>query len=512
MARSGLMSTSSGGRRGGDPYNIGWLGSNFPHPNPIVPSRAPIPPAFQPIQPGASRPTYDLAGVAAKLGPFFRIPFRSDFEVLLKIRESIPLIDAAMKRLLELIDHPAIEASARVKVDIDRWLQQLPVNRTQYGLPCWIWTHCGNMHQYGFGHTEVLLTNDRRDVAALVPVHPATTAFRPQLDGYALDVVQYQHGGGTPRTLAPELLLTSVNDIRGDDPNGTSLLWSLPFVSELLQKMMRAVGDCWDRFGSPSMHANWEPPDTWNDPESDQAIAIRGRVQDELYQCHLDRKNGKIRDLVTTGKWTMSILGAEGEALDFDTPCQRIEDEIMTTFGIPPFMLGISRATTERMSTAQAKVLTEIIDSARETIGSEIVRLITLRQRLRGSTEKFELAWPEVSLQDLVDTERAAWMEQQGLAIKLENLKEEARLGVISIEEMAQGLRGDMDGLTPEEVRIRLPDLVQEVPDPTPVQVAAVGNQPPAGGNSPQDEATKAFWRQEFEEIMANNHVTNGRH
>ncbi len=494
---------TTGRRLGGDPYNnVSWFGSNFPHPDPIIPSRAPIPPAYQQIQPGAGRPSYDLAGIAARLGPYYRIPLRSDFEVLLKIRESIPLIDAAMKRLLELIDHPEIDASPRVKQDIDRWLQQLPVNRTQYGLPCWMWTHGGNMHQYGFAHTEILLTNDRRDVAALVPVHPATTAFRPQLDGYALDVVQYQHGGGTPRTLAPELLLTSVNDIRGDDPNGTSLLWSLPFVSEIMQKILRAQADVWDRFGSPSMHANWNPPPTWNDPNSEQAQVIRAGVQQELYQAHLDRKNGKIRDLVTSGDWTMTIMGGEGEALNFSEPCQRIEDEIMTTFGIPPFMLGLNRASTERMSTAQSKVLTEIIDSAREVIGSEIVRVVTLRQRLRGSTEKFEIAWPEVSLQDLVDTTRADWMEQQGLAIKLENLKEEARLGVKSIEEMAQELRGDMDGLTPEEVRLRLPDLVTEIPDPTPVQVAAVGNQPPAGGNSPQDEATKQWWREEFREFM----------
>jgi hypothetical protein len=54
---------------------------------------------------------------------------------------------------------------------------------------------------------------------------------------------------------------------------------------------------------------------------------------------------------------------------------------------------------------------------------------------------------------------------------------------------MAQTLRGDIDHLTPEEVRDRLPDLVTEIPDPQPVQIASMRNQPPAGGNDPRDEA-----------------------
>jgi hypothetical protein len=106
-------------------------------------------------------------------------------------------------------------------------------------------------------------------------------------------------------------------------------------------------------------------------------------------------------------------------------------------------------------------------------------------------------------------------MTEQGTAIQLENLKEEARLGVISIEEMAQKLRGDMDGLSPEQVRERLPDLVTEVPEPTPVQVAGMRNNDPAGGNSPRDEATKQWWREEFREFMAGRELVgngNGKH
>lgn len=513
MARSGLMSGSPGLRRGSDPYaQTSWLGGNYPYPAPVVPPRAPLPPAFSPVQPGASRPSYDLAGIGAQLGPFYHVPLRSDFEILLKIRESIPLIDAAMKRLKELIDHPEIDASPRVKADIDRWLADLPVNRVQYGLANWLFTHTDNMYQFGRAHTEVLLTNDRRDVHSLVSVHPATTALRPTWDGYALDVVQYQHGGGTPRLLAPELLLTSVNDVRGDDPNGTPLLWSLPFVSEIYQKMLRSLGETWDRYGTPIYHANWEPPETWNDPNGEQSDVIKSDGERRLYQHDLDRKNGKIRHMVTTGKWTIKIMGAEGEALSFSETGQRIEDEIMTTFGLPPFMLGLQRGTTERMSTAQAKVLTEIIDSAREVIGPEIVRLVKLRQRITGRVERFELAWPPVSLQDDIDTARSAWMTQQGEAIQLENLQQEGRLGIWSIEEIAQKLRGDMDGLTPEQVRERLPDLVQEIPDPPVVQVASMRNQDPAGGANPRDEATKEFRLAAVDEVLAGMGNGNGRH
>jgi hypothetical protein len=464
-----------------NPYvGIAWLGSGFPHPLPQVPQEIPPAPSFAPVQPGGARPNWDLAGIAALLGPYFHVPIREDYNLNLKLRESIPLIDAAILRMKDLIGFPEIEAAPNLKENIDNFLANLPVNRIQQGAKTWARTHLDNAYTFGRAHAEVILTYDKKDVFGVVEVHPATTGLRPTFDGYAVNVVQYQYGGGVPITLVPELLLTSVHDFRGDDPNGSSLIASLPFVSEILIKMFRSMGQTWERFGTPNYHVNWEPPDDWNDPTGKQTADILAPMQQNLYQSDLDRANGKIRHFWTTGKVSLDVLGAQGQVLEFEESARKFAEEITSKTGIPPFMLGLSWSTTERMSTSQAKLLTEVIDSGRHLMTPVLEQLIRLHLKLSNKRGKFSLRWPEVSLMDLVDTARAAWMDAQADAIKIENYTQLGRLGIYSMPEIAQQFRPDLEDLTPLEIIDRLngeegsPMLVEAIPMPEPVQVAQV--------------------------------------
>lgn len=496
-----------------NPYvGIAWLGSGFPHDLPRVPAVAPRAPSFDMIQPGAARGSWDLAGIAALLGPYYHIPFPHDYNLLKRLRESLPLLDGAILRMKELVGCPDIEAAPRLKADIDNFLTHLPVNRAQFGVENWVQSHLDNMYLYGRAHAEIILTNDRRDVFGLVEVHPTTTGFRPTYDGYAVNVVQYQYGGGVPVTLVPELLLTSVNDLRGDDPNGTSLIGSLPFVGEIQNKTLRALGNTMDRFGVPSYWVNWEPPADWNDPDGTQAAPIMRPMMNNLTQAELDRTNGKVSNFFTNGKVTVEILGAAKEVLNYETTIKAISEQVTAKIGLPPFMFGFSWSSTERMSTAQAKMVTEIIEAARAALTPCLEQLITLRQRLVGRTGRFELVWPKVSLQDEIDVARAEWMTQQSEQIKLTNWQERVRWGVNSLEELAIEFRDDMAGVKPSEVREILdgeegmPKLVAEIPEPVPVQVAGMrqqGNEL-GGGNNPREESTRAWYADEMKALAGN--------
>jgi hypothetical protein len=492
--------------------NIPFLGTHFPHDLPRVPAVAPRAPAFEMIQPGAARGSWDLAGIAALLGPYYHIPFPHDYNLLKRLRESLPLLDGCILRMKELVGCPEVEAAPRLKQDIDKFLTGLPVNRAQFGIENWVQSHLDNMYLYGRAHAEIILTNDRRDVFGLVEVHPTTTGFRPTFDGYAVNVVQYQYGGGVPVTLVPELLLTSVNDLRGDDPNGTSLIGSLPFVGEIQNKTLRALGNTMDRFGVPSYWVNWETPDGWNDPTGDQAAAIVQPMMNNLTAAELARANGQVQNFFTNGKVTVQILGAAEQVLEYETTIKAISEQVTAKVGLPPFMFGFSWSSTERMSTAQAKMVTEIIQAARAVLTPCITQLIDLRQRLVGRTGRFELVWPKVSLQDRVDEARAEWMDQQAVALKLENWQTQVRLGIHSLEEMAIDFRDDMDGVKPAEVREILdgeegmPNLVDEIPEPVPVQVAGMRQHGPGqlgGGNDPRDEQTRSWYAEEMKQTRA---------
>jgi hypothetical protein len=477
-----------------NPYAaVAWLGSGFPHPLPTVPADVPIPDDMKPLQYGASRPSYDLAGIAALLGPAYHIPLRADYGVLMKIREAIPMISAAILRMKELVGTPSVQARPDLKRKIDLFLAQVPANRMQTGFHNWCQTHYDNMYTFGRAHCEVLLNDARTDVFGLVEVHPTTTGIRPTFGGYAVNVVQYQYGGGVPVTLLPELLLSSVNDIRGDDPNGTSLIAELPFVAQILNSMLRGIGNTWDRFGSPTFWLNWEPPDNWDDPSGTQAGAILGTFQNRLQSALAARTEGKANDFMTSGKVTVEILGAQGDTLEFEASGRAIMEQICARFGLPPFMYGFSWASTERMSTAQSKILSEIIESSRAVVSPQILKLINLWQLVTGNRGPVSLEWPRTSLQDLIDVARARAMDAQAATAELSNFSILVSAGINSMEEMAQHFRDDLDGLSPEDVRKRLPKLAAVPP--------VVGVAPPgagggdigagAGGNAPADEATR---------------------
>ena len=511
------------------PYvGIAWLGSGFPHPLPAPPPGVPVPDEFQALQFGASRPSYDLAGIAALLGPYWHVPLGVDYAVLQKIRQTIPMITAAILRMKELVGCPDIQASPSLVARIEDFLRVLPENRMQTGIKLWAQTHLDNMYTYGRAHSEVLLNNRRDDIFGLVEVHPATAGLRPTFGGYATNVVQYQYGGGVPVTLIPELLLNSVNDIRGDDPNGTSLIAELPFVSQILNAMLRSLGNTWDRFGSPTYWVNWVPPANWEDPTGELQKKILGPMQSNFRTAMRQRAEGVANDFWTTGTTTVQILGAQGEQLEFQASGRAIMEQIAARFGLPPFMYGFSWASTERMSTAQSKVLTEIIESSREVLAPAVEKLITLWQLVTGTGGKFSLSWPRVSLQDLVDEARAKAMEAQAEQEELANWDRRVRLGINSLEEMAIHFREDLEGIEPAAVRKRLdgkdglPLLVDELPEPMPAALggeafggaAGAGGRPRAGGLAgrpdqqtlPRDQETSRAWEEEPRL------VTNGRH
>ena len=254
---------------------------------------------------------------------------------------------------------------------------------------------------------------------------------------------------------------------------------------------------------------------SWEDPSGSKTAAIMAPMQRNLQAALLNRANGLVSDFFTSGKIRVEIMGAAGETLEFSESARTIAEQMCARWGVPPFMFGFSWASTERMSTAQAKAVTEIIDNLREMFEPGIRELIDLRQAVSGGSGKYSLKWNPVSLQDEQDSARSDWMRAQADAIKLETSQELGRMGIYSMPEIAQQFRPDLEGLTPVEVLERLngenglPKLEEEVAPAPQVQVAQM-RQGPAGSN-PMDEQNKQWWRDEWKALMGTGNG-NGNH
>jgi len=469
----------------------------------LVEPRASVNYAAGAIAPMQSRPSYDLSGTYLP-SSLFKVPQRQDLQLLRQLRELVPLLDMAIVWLRLLIGEPCIEADEPLKSDIEQFLEGLQVNRVQEGACNWLQTHIDNALLYGRAHAEVLLTNRRDEVFGLVEVAPLTTALHPHPDGYHMDVVQYANLG-EPTVLDANRLITTVLDVRGDDPNGTSLLFGIPFIAEIWSKIVRNLGASWDRYGVPSLYVTWKQPENFNDPQGAITNAVMGGVRGQLNTIAVDRANGKTQDLTLAGDFTIGVLGAQGEVMEFPMTSQALMEQICSKTRIPPFIFGLQWATTERMSTSQAILLNEVIESYQAALTPALMKFLTLRQAIVGRPGDFKLSWEHTSLQDRMEEARADWMDAQGTQIDIENQQALTRLGVFTIEEMAQHFRPELEGLTPAEVRSRLPELVAELPEaPAPPPPGAQQGMPPRGPAGPTGEGMRGI-----EELLGNG---NGKH
>ncbi|MCQ4772004.1 serine/threonine protein phosphatase, partial [Intestinimonas massiliensis] len=72
-------------------------------------------------------------------------------------------------------------------------------------------------------------------------------------------------------------------------------------------------------------------------------------------------KNGGVRDFVAVGDVDIKVIGADNQVLDSEVPVRQILEQLIAKTGIPPFLLGLSWSSTERMSTQQADMMTSEI-------------------------------------------------------------------------------------------------------------------------------------------------------
>ena len=98
-------------------------------------------------------------------------------------------------------------------------------------------------------------------------------------------------------------------------------------------------------------------------------------------------------------------------------------EEIVAKMGIPPFLLGLSWSSTERMSSQQADILTSELEAYRRLLNPVIEKICKLWMQLHGMEPRFTIEWDTITLQDAVDLANARLMNAQAAQIE-EGLKE----------------------------------------------------------------------------------------
>jgi hypothetical protein len=413
-------------------------------------------------------PSWALGGIYQQLAinPFARIPLTQNYGLYRALREAVPIIDRGVMKTVYFTGCPTVKADDATAKEINAWLSTLAVNRVQTGFDNWLVNYLANMLTYGRAHSEIVLNANRSDVYGLLQIHPKTIALRPSIDRYSALIVQNQALAGAPVVLPQLLTLNAYHEMEGDDANGTSMLWSMPFVAEIMIKMTKALGNTWDRFGCPRYHVNLVPPDAFPDPTAAKSAAFMQGVANQFASGNQNAVEGQVQDFYSSGKVTVQVIGADGEALDFAAPMRVIEEQVVAATDIPPMAFGLSWSTTERMSAVQASLLTNRIAQIRSEVDEEIRYLIDLRQRLVGGDREFALDWPDATLMDTAETSRARFFDESGRASQIQNCDALWQRGIFSQFDVARELRPELARLSDDEIRKRLPKLAAAPPPP----------------------------------------------
>ena len=311
------------------------------------------------------------------------------------IREGIPVVDAAICKLVRLCGGVAARCRDRTAQEgLDRFLRTVPTGRGQRGVQSFLDCYLDSLFTCGRAVGELVPDTAGREVAALLCGNASRIEIRE--GATPLDFTLCARGeDGLIRPLPrQELLLFTPFQPEADHPYGVSLLRSMPFLAEILMKIFQTVGANWERAGAVRFAVVCKGE---NGPAAQERC---DRVAREWSAAMQAGREGSLRDFVVAGDVDIRVIGADGPVLDSQVPVRQILEQLVARTGIPPFLLGLSWSTTERMSSQQADILTSEIAAIRRSVEPVVERVCELWLRLHGFDSRVEVVWDEVDLQD----------------------------------------------------------------------------------------------------------------
>lgn len=344
-----------------------------------------------------------------------------DAKLYSALREAVPIIDAAIFKITRLIGgFQVVCEDKNAQKALECFLKNVPVSGTQTGIDSFISTYFEQLLTFGTAVGEIVLNNRK-----IVSLYNAPLDNIELCQGEtALDTVVCTNTNGTPTAVKyPELILLSVLNPDAGSLKGNSLLKGLAFVSSVLMKIYNTIGLNFERVGNLRFAVTYKP----QSDALDKAHA-RENAQQIAEQWRKAMQSGdKVKDFICVGDVDIKVIGADNQVLDTEVPVRQILEQIIAKTGLPPFMLGLSWSSTERMSKQQADMLTSELEAYRRILSPVINRISETWLRLNGFNCGCNVEWDEIMLQDELELAQARLYRAQ--ASELERADSNGKMG-----------------------------------------------------------------------------------
>lgn len=343
-----------------------------------------------------------------------------EYGIYSALREAVPIIDAAIDKIVRLVGDFKIECkNKRIENQINLFLKNVRLGGCNRGIGAFFSVYLNQLLTYGTAVGEIVLNGSGSDIYSLVnaPLKNIELAYADNMIDTLVCVNEF---GGEKKVLPYQnLLFVSTLNPEPGCLKGTSLLKGLPFVSGILLKIYNTIGVNWERVGNVRFAVTYKPSS-----DGDRAMSRQRAVQIADEWSKAMRDSQRVSDFVSVGDVSIKVIGADNQVLDSEIPVRQMLEQIVAKLSVPPFLLGISWSTTERMSSQQADILTSELEYYRRILDCAIGKICDVWLQVHGISQEYEIVWDNINLQDEVELAKARLYNAQAQQIEV-NLKGE---------------------------------------------------------------------------------------
>ena len=328
---------------------------------------------------------------------------RGEERVYQELREAIPVLDAAVGKLVRLSGGFQVRCqNAAAQQKLDAFLRSVPCGRGQFGINNFLAGYLDSLLTYGRSVGEMVVSGGKLRAVCWGDVN----ALEIQEGSSPLDIVLW---GPDEKGLMQQLpyqhllLFTTMNPEPGN-PYGVSMFRGMPFLADILMKIYQTIGTNWERAGNVRYSVICKGGE-----DLEPAVAQeRGKqVAQEWSRAMESSKSGTVRDFVAVGDVQIKVIGGENPILDSEVPVRQILEQLVAKTGLPPFLLGLNWSTTERRSAQQADILTSELWAISRTVQPAIEKICRTFLALEGLDNRVQIEWDDISLQDITEEAKA---------------------------------------------------------------------------------------------------------
>ncbi len=333
-----------------------------------------------------------------------------------RLRNAVPVIDSALMKIIRLTGgFKVICSEEKLQSELDFFLENVPVGIDGKSISTFADNFLDSILTYGSAIGEIVPDISGKCIAGLwngdVSKIRISTGETPFSRKYFIRDIN----GNEKTILHPERILYS--SLTGGRP----LLRGIPALSGILMRIYECIGQNFDRAGNVRYAVTYKPASD-NDYTYSRERAVQ--IAKEWSDAMKSSPNGQVKDFVAVGDVDIKVIGAENQLFDTNVPVRQILEQIISKLSIPPFLLGFSWSTTERMSSQQADILTSELEYYRRLLTPVICDIANSFVYSTGSNATCYVEWDNINLQDESALAEARLKNAQAMEIekRLENI------------------------------------------------------------------------------------------